>query len=103
MNLDDIKTHIRQNHFRLSLHAEIEAEADNLDIAQIVEAILNGEVLETYEDTGRGESCLIVGFSEQIPIHVVCGLSGENVIIVTVYIPGPPKFLDPWTRSGETS
>ncbi len=76
----------------------MEAEADDLEIAQIVEAILNDDILEQYPDTGRGESCLVVGLTGNIPIHVVCGMRAEHVIIVTVYIPGPPKFIDPWTR-----
>ena len=98
MDLGDIQEKIENGRFRLSLHAELEAETDNLNIAQIVEAILNGKILEQYDDTGRGHSCLIVGFTDEVPIHIVCGMRDDNVIIVTVYEPGPPKFLDPWTR-----
>lgn len=98
MDIRDIQKRVQAGQFRLSIHAEIEAEADNLDISQIVDSILASEVLEQYPDTGRGESCLLVGFSEKTPIHVVCGRRGENIIIITVYIPGPPKFIDPWTR-----
>jgi hypothetical protein len=36
------------------------------------------------------------------PIHTVCGWRGEKVAFITVYIPKPPKFIDPWTR-GEKS
>lgn len=101
MDVEDIKDRVRAGNFRFSLHAEMEAEADNLDIAQIVEAILNGEILERYPDTGRGESCLVVGFAGQTPVHIVCSKRAGNVIVVTVYIPGPPKFIDPWTRQGQ--
>jgi hypothetical protein len=90
---------VAEGRFRLSLHAEIEAENDNLEIAQIVEAILNDDILEQYSDTGRGKSCLVVGYSRALPIHAVCGMRGDYVIVVTVYIPGPPKFIDPWTRA----
>lgn len=99
MDIESIQERIRGEQFRLSIHAEIEAEEENLDIAQIIEAILNDEILEHYPDTGRGESCLLVGFSNDIPIHVVCGMRKNLVIIITLYIPQPPKFLDPWTRS----
>jgi len=98
MEIEFIKDQVRAGQFRLSVHAEIEARYDDRDIVRIVEAILSDEVLERYPDTGRGESCLIVGFTGETPIHVVCGVRGELVIIVTVYIPGPPKFYDPWTR-----
>jgi len=57
-------------------------------------------MLEQYSDTGRGESCLVVGLTEQTPIHIVCGWLGEKIALVTIYIPGPPKFVDPWTRGG---
>lgn len=71
MNLNEIKANMRSGKFRLSLHAEIEAEVEDLQINQIVEAVLKGKILEEYSDTGRGESCLIVGFAGQTPIHVV--------------------------------
>ena len=68
----------------------------------MIEALLTGTILAQYPDTGRGVSCLLVGFSEAIPIHAVCGWRGEKIVLITVYIPGPPKFVDPWTR-GEAS
>jgi hypothetical protein len=68
-------------------------------VVQVVEAILHDDILEQYPDTGRGQSCLVVGFAGQTPIHIVCGMRAGDVILVTVYIPGTPKFLDPWTRA----
>ncbi len=99
MDIEDIKSSVRIGDFRLSLHAEIEATNENLEIMQIVRAILNSQMLEEYPNTGRGESCLLVGFADSIPIHVVCGFRGNAVIVITVYTPGLPKFVDPWTRS----
>lgn len=72
--------------------------ADGLTLTQVEESLLSGEILEQYPDTGRGESCLILGFAGNIPIHLVCGWRGEKVAIITVYIPGPPKFINPRTR-----
>ncbi|WP_431191222.1 DUF4258 domain-containing protein [Leptolyngbya subtilissima] len=40
----------------LHSHADIERKADDLTLMQVEEALLNGEVLEQYPDTGRGES-----------------------------------------------
>lgn len=98
MDIEAIKEKIRSDNYVYSLHADIERKADDLTIAQIEEALLNGRILEHYEDTGRGESCLIAGFSGDIPIHAVCGWRGDKAAIITVYIPRPPKFVDPWTR-----
>ncbi|MEW5692660.1 MAG: DUF4258 domain-containing protein [Candidatus Hydrogenedentota bacterium] len=59
--------------------------------------------MEEYPDTGRGESCLVVGFSKNVPIHIVCGRRGDYISLITVYIPCPPKFIDPWTRGGKNN
>lgn len=100
MDIYEIKRRVRANQYVYSHHAEVERKADGLTFAQIEEALLNGDILEQYPDTGRGESCLLVGFAGEIPLHVVCGWRGEKVAIVTVYIPRLPGFIDPWTRGG---
>jgi hypothetical protein len=101
MNIDEVKRKVRNNGYEYTLHAEIERKADDLTFYQIEEAILNGDILECCPDDDRGESCLLVGFSENIPIHIICGRRGDKIVIVTVYVPKPPKFVDPWTRSRE--
>lgn len=98
MNIGDIQIKIRTNEYVYSQHAEIERIADGLTFGQIEEALLCGEILEDYPDTGWGESCLVVGFAGKTPVHIVCGWRGEKIVIITVYIPGPPKFVDPRTR-----
>jgi hypothetical protein len=102
MNIDEIKARIRAGRYVYSQHAEIERRADGLTFAQIEEAMLSGAVLEQYPDTGRGQSCLIVGFVGDVPIHVVCGWRGDKVALITVYVPRAPKFVDPWTRGEQT-
>ena len=99
MTLDEIQDKVLTNEYDYTLHAEIERKADNLTFHQIETAILEGEILEHYPDGGRGESCLLLGFSDNIPIHIVCGWRGTRIVLITVYVPKPPKFVDPWTRS----
>ncbi len=98
-----IKNSVQQRQVYFSAHAEDARMDDNLTAAAVLEAILNDEILEQYPDTGRGVSCLVVGFSRRQPIHIVCGWRGERLVIITVYIPGPPQFSDPWTRSPKES
>jgi len=73
MEIKIIRKKLKDNEYVYSLHAEIERKADELTFHQIEKALLNGEILEDYPDTGRGESCLVLGFSDDIPIHAVCG------------------------------
>ena len=100
MDIEEIKALVRNNQYIYTHHAEIERKADGVTFARVEEALLNGEIIEQYPDTGRGESCLVLGFSGDTPIHAACGWRGEKIALITVYIPRPPKFLDPWTRGG---
>lgn len=101
MDIADIKAKVRNNEYVYSQHADIERRLDKLAFAQIEDALLSGEILEKYPGTGRGESCLIVGFAKGQPIPVARGWRGRKIAVITVYIPRPPKFIDPWTRGGK--
>ena len=102
MDIDEIKAKIRADQYVYTLHAEVERRVDELTFAQVEEALLNAEILERYPDTGRGESCLVVGLAGDVPIHVVCGWRGAKVAVITVYIPRAPNFVNPWTRGEST-
>lgn len=99
ISIEWIKKKITNENYFLSGHADAERKNDNLTLAEIEEALLNGMILESYSEDRRGESCLIVGFTASgKPIHVVCGKSHEALIVITVYIPTPPKFKNPYER-----
>ena len=94
-----IQKKIRNDDYFFSLHGDQERQNDNLAITEVEEVLLNGRILEQYNDTGRGESCLVVGFTQKgKPIHVVCGKKEDVLAIITIYIPMPPKFKTPYER-----
>ncbi len=97
--IDWIKQAVDDNNYRYSRHGDQERQNDNLTLLQVAQALLNGRILEHYADTGRGVSCLVAGFTDNgIPIHAVCGCMGKALVIITVYIPTPPKFKNPFER-----
>ena len=94
-----IKEKIRNSEYYVSRHGDQERQNDNLSILEVEESLLNGRILEQYPDTGRSESCLVVGFTEDgKPAHVVCGKRKDTLTIVTVYISAPPKFKNPYEK-----
>lgn len=106
MTINEIKQCIIEKSYEFSFHAQQERLADDLDITDIETAIMNGEVLEDYPDDPRGESCLLLGYVEENPLHIVVGWAGmklsvnKTMRIITVYIPRPPKWQTPWRRGG---
>lgn len=94
-----IRERVRNNEYYFSRHGDQERQNDNLTVTEIDEALLTGRILEQYQDTGRGESCLIAGFTAAgKPIHIICGMREYWLVIITVYIPRPPKFKTPYER-----
>lgn len=97
--IDWTQDQVRVGNYYFSQHGDQERQNDNLTVTEVEEALLTGRILEQYDDTGRGESCLVVGFTETgKPLHIVCGEMESRAVIVTVYIPTPPKFKNPYER-----
>ncbi len=92
-----IQNQVQQGRYRLTSHAEQERESDKITIQEIEEALLSHqtEMLESYPEDIRGRSCLMLGFTKsRNPLHVVCGLGAEALIVITVYRPDPEQWID---------
>ena len=92
-----VKESIREKNYRLTLHAEIERDADQIHMIELEEALLynHSEIIEDYPDDPRGHSFLILGFTkkEQV-IHVLCSIHEETFVVITIYRPDPDLWID---------
>jgi hypothetical protein len=96
----EIREKFQRDEYEISFHAEKERYAEDITIFDLESAINSGEIIENYPNDPRGPSCLILGYSQEHPMHVVCGYTPINWIrVITVYIPKPPKWLDERTRA----
>lgn len=101
LNAEWIKQKATKNEFQLSGHAHKERQEEAINTWEIREALMECEILESYPKDPKGPSCLVLGYAKERPIHIVCG-RGKNdwLLIITVYIPRAPKWIDPKTRGG---
>lgn len=100
IEIEEIKEKIKHDMYEISFHAEKERYAEDISLSDLETAISNGELLEEYHDDPRGHSFLILGYSQNRPIHVVCGYTTMKWIrIITVYIPKLPKWINERTRT----
>ncbi|MBD2620610.1 DUF4258 domain-containing protein [Microcystis flos-aquae FACHB-1344] len=66
---------------------------------EIETVVMTGELIESYPEDVRGQSCLILGFGENSrPIHVVCAPKDEYLAIITAYLPDPSKWSSNFRR-----
>ncbi|OGR83458.1 MAG: hypothetical protein A2901_01700 [Elusimicrobia bacterium RIFCSPLOWO2_01_FULL_54_10] len=102
ITLEWLRENIRKETYQLSSHASEECDNENILLEDIEEAILGGEILESYADRQdiRGESCLILGRGRgRRQIHIVAARSNKGELrIVTAYLPRPPKWVDERVR-----
>ncbi len=99
MEIEEVKEKIGHDEYEISFHAEKERYAEDITVSDLETAISDGEILENYPDDQRGTSCLVLGYSQNRPIHIVCGHTPMKWIrIITVYIPKHPKWIDERTR-----
>ena len=59
------------------------------DIRTVIEA---GEIIEDYPDDTRGHSCLVLGFTNKRPLHVVCAPKNDYLAIITAYLPSDQEW-----------
>ena len=99
MDIKKIKHKVLQDEFQLTYHAHLERQEETIEIEDIREALLSGQILEDYPRDPRGPNCLVLGYSGKRPIHIVCGWAKNGwLLIITVYIPRPPKWITPYKR-----
>lgn len=66
-------------------------------IREVFEAIMNGEIIEEYENDKPYPSMLIFGRTDNgRPLHVVCAYTRDDdlAIVVTAYQPDPNLWID---------
>ena len=85
-----IRSHVRAKRYRLTRHATIVRLERGILIAELEQALLNGEIIERYPNDQPYPSCLVLGWLIWgDPLHVVCsrGNIEPALRIVTLYEP----------------
>jgi len=96
-DIKDIKERVRQGKYRISFtHAE-KLRQREIEIRELEEALSIGKIVEDYPDDPRGPSCLILGYTQKgRPLHIVCGIMGVELLIITAYEPSPEERESDW-------
>ena len=97
--LANIRDLVSQHRYRVTLHARIEMDADEISAVELVSAITSksSAIIEDYPEDRRGHSHLLLCMGNNYePIHVCCAISGNELVIITVYRPGSQYWMDDW-------
>ena len=93
INIENIKKLVKNGNVRWTNHVILRLIQREISQLEVEEAILNGEIIEEYENDYPYPSCLIYGCSIKNKIlHIVCGITESEVWIITAYHPNIIKW-----------
>ena len=94
-----LRGQVAAGEWEISFHADAAMEDEGISPDELREAIATGQILENYPDARRGPCCLLSGRTAAgRPLHLVCTTARTPVVIMTVYVPQPPKWVTPTER-----
>lgn len=87
-------------HLRFTGHALRQMFAREITEADVRDVVAGGTVIAEYPEDKPLPSCLLLGFADDRPIHVVLGYDkvNETGFVVTAYVPDP----DLWHNDSRT-
>ena len=93
LKVDTIKEFVRTGKIRWTNHCIVRLFQRNISQEDIENALLNGEIIEEYENDYPYPSCLVYGIDlNNKVLHVVCGTSETELWVITAYYPDNIKW-----------
>lgn len=97
IKIEAIIKSIEAKKFRITDHADEEANNDRIPLIEASKTISNGEIIEQYPDDKPYPSCLIFSrLGSGDPIHTVWAFNREtdSSVLITAYRPDPGRWID---------
>lgn len=73
----------------------------NIPTDELMAMIVSGGIIEEYPDDDPCPSVLILAFINESAYHIVPGLCGDHLRVITVCIPEEDKWIEYRTRRSD--
>ncbi len=95
-NIDEIRAKVEAGLIEFSEHATERSIRRDISVHSVIEAILNGQIIEDYPEDKYGPSCLIFGRDKvRRPLHVQVSYPSRPILkVITLYEPNPELWID---------
>jgi hypothetical protein len=101
VDINTIRERVRAGHYLAKSHVVQHALKEGFERKHVVEAVLNGAIIEEYPNDQRALVCGTTALSEDtiVYMHVVCEYADAVYVeFVTAYIPDELEWEYPPTR-----
>ena len=104
MDIGKVKLLLEEEKIQWTNHVLVRLLQRGITQKEIENALLNGEIIEEYENDYPYPSCLVCGLNAQSEIlHIVCGLAQQKLWIITAYYPDNIKWKEDFKTRREKS
>ena len=102
MSIDDIRQLCEVDSIRWTDHAIKRIIQRDISRSEVKYVLINGGIIEQYPNDYPYPSCLVLGVTlEHRYLHVVCGIGGGELWIISAYCPAPEKWVDGYSKRKE--
>ena len=92
MDLETIRNRIKAGYYLVKSHAVQHALKEGFEHKHIIEAILNGKIIEEYP----AEQCMLNSNTITLYLHIVCEYADSVYVeVVTAYLPDETQWEFP--------
>jgi hypothetical protein len=101
VDIEAIRERIRQSHYLIKSHAVRHALKEGFERIHMVEAVLEGIIIEEYPEDQRALICgkTTLAKTTDIYLHIVCEYADALYVeFVTAYIPDEQEWENPPVR-----
>lgn len=94
-NIDNIRELLEEDKIQWSGHVLARMQQRGIRIADVIETIQSGEMIEYYSSDYPYPSCLISGKCKDGKVlHVVCSIGKGYIWMITAYCPNTIEWLE---------
>lgn len=95
LDIKNLQSLCNDNTVLLTKHSKDRCIERKIKFDDIKSVILNGEIIEQYEDDTPFPSCLILGLSiNNKYLHIVVSCDDSYIYVITAYYPDALKWCD---------
>ena len=99
MDIENIRRLCESGSIRWTDHAIKRMIQRGIHRSDIKHVCDNGDIIERYPDDYPHPSCLISGITlGHRHLHIVCGISGGELWIISAYHPSPEKWTQEFSK-----
>ena len=101
-DIESIQAMFAGNAIKFTDHFKNRLKERGIRFSDVKQCIMSGEIIEEVPNDQPNPSVLILGFADNIPLHVAIGIDEDLLWLVTAYVPSCDIWENDYKNRKET-